>query len=211
MTDSARARVVRAVFGLPPAAHDGPQRARALLRRAENAAALLLDTLTPGRIALVTGPSGAGKSLVLRAIERAEPCVVVRAIEPDQRRTPVQIIGGPLTHALGQLAAVGLADARRLVTQARNLSEGERARLALAVAIEDARRGPGLLLADEFLSPLDSLTARSAARGLRRALPPGVRLVCATAREEIIDDLAPDLLLYVPFEATPEIHRRETT
>jgi ABC-type ATPase with predicted acetyltransferase domain len=209
VTEPARVRSVRAVFGLPPAASDGPERARALRRRADNAASLIINTLQHGQIALVTGPSGAGKSLVLHAIQRATPCVVALPIDPDQRRTPVELIGGTLPSALAALAAVGLADARRLVTQARRLSEGEKARLALALALANAQRGPGLLLADEFLAPLDRHTARSAARSLRRAIPPSVRLVCATARDEILDDLAPDILLYVPFEAEPEIHRRE--
>lgn len=132
----------------------------------------------------------------------------------------MDLIERPLDEALTLLSRLGLADAQRLVTPGGRLSEGERARLALAVAID--RSAPvGVLsrvssgapvptiLADEFASTLDTPTAESLAVAARRVLPPGARLVCATARDEIVAALRPDLLVVVPFEAPAEFHERQ--
>ncbi len=196
---------VRARFGLPMQHDRNPFRAR----QAElDAAARSLDTrLAPGGIALVTGPSGSGKSVVLRAFAACTCSATVTPISTSAKRAPLALIRRDLDVTLALLLAVGLGEARRLVTPAGLLSEGERARLALARALAHARGGD--IVCDEFASALDRLTARSLCRCVRRAVAPTQRLVVATAHDEIATLLDPDLLLYVPLVGPPEFIARE--
>jgi ABC-type ATPase with predicted acetyltransferase domain len=206
--ESSKRRLVRARFGLPLHAAAGARRAQALRARAAAAAAGVHHALRPGQIALVTGPSGSGKSMILRAVPG--PAVWALPVEPGEHRAPVDLIRWPVEPALHLLASVGLADAWRLVTPGGRCSEGERWRLGLAVAIAQAlQTGVGTILADEFASTLDWPTARGVAGAVRRALPSTLRLIAATARDEIAGPLRPELLVYVPFEAPAELHTRE--
>ena len=165
--------------------------------------------LPPGGVALVTGPSGSGKSVLLRAFAARACAVAVTAVSPSARRPPVSMIRGELEGVLSLLAAAGLGEARRLVTPAGLLSEGERARLALARAIAHARGRD--VVCDEFTSTLDRLTARSVCRCLRRVLEPAQRFVCATAHDDVARHLNPDVVVYVPLAGPPEIMRREVS
>jgi ABC-type ATPase with predicted acetyltransferase domain len=166
---------------------------------ARAAARALHRVLAPGHIAWISGPSGAGKSTLLRALAaeaRARRGRVLRppsALAASAARAVIDLVPGPLDDALAALARAGLADAALLVRTPSELSEGERARLALAWAFArtraDGRRA--LLLLDEFASTLDRPAACRAARALRRwASRTGLRVVVATAH----DDLAPHLV-----------------
>jgi ABC-type ATPase with predicted acetyltransferase domain len=119
----------------------------------------------------------------------------IRVAPPAAHVRLIDTIGGTLTAALATLAAVGLADATILPRFVRDLSEGEKARLALAVAIRAARvRRASWLLLDEFLAVLDRPTARGVATGIRRTwnrddMP---RLVVATSHDDLAAALRPD-------------------
>ncbi|MEM1071567.1 MAG: hypothetical protein AAGH71_01910 [Planctomycetota bacterium] len=213
-TGLTRTTRVRAAFGLPIEPSAGRQRARTVRRRAIDDAKRLRAELETCTAALVTGPSGAGKSLLIDALARSHPrCVRVEPVPRRIRKAPVDLIDRPLDEALTLLSRLGLADARRLVTPAGRLSEGERARLAIALAFDNARSirdasgRAALVLADEFASTLDSPTASALAVAARRTLPADTGLVAATARDELAAELRPDLLVFVPFEAPAEIHR----
>lgn len=154
--------------------------------------------LAPGQISLVTGPSGSGKTSVLRAFRR----VCRRAAHPDQshhRGTIVDAIPGLTADAVSVLARAGLADARLLARTPRELSEGERARFNIALALARAAPGETIVL-DEFLSTLDRITARNVAVSVRRWMDRAgadrrLRLVCATAHDDVLDWLSPEVLL----------------
>ena len=93
-----------------------------------------------GGITLLTGPSGAGKSLLLARVEERLRCVGVPVIRADRikvaRDRPVAGLARrvPLDAWLGCLSRAGLADARLFAARAGDLSEGETARLRLALA-----------------------------------------------------------------------------
>ncbi len=203
------ARVLRAVapFGIGAACAERDARARAA--HARYAARALDRALGRGHVAFITGPSGGGKSTLLRALalrlrargERvvwADPSRLCAGARPLVDRVP-----GPLPAALGHLARAGLAEARLWPRSVRALSEGERARAALARSMALCERaGAATLLADEFCSGLDRATACSVAAALARwARGTGgrrsVRVVVASAHDDLLEALDPRLLVYV--------------
>ena len=206
--DSRNLLHVRARFGLKMQESSFEDAARlAMLRKTGER---LAAELAPNGTALVTGPSGSGKSVALRAFTAAAGAVAAVPVSTAARRAPVNLIRGPLDDVLGVLAACGLGEARRLVTPAGLLSEGERARLALARAVLHAQRSshPRDVVCDEFTSTLDRLTARSVARCVRRAVAGGQRLVCATAHDDITPHLDPDVVIHIPLAGPPQMLRR---
>ena len=97
--------------------------------------------------------------------------------------------------ALGALESVGLAE--RATQRVSRLSQGERARVAIARAV--AAR-PALLLADEPTSRLDGANAIAVAVLLRRlARETGAAVVCATHDPLVIEQADAEIsLAYLP-------------
>lgn len=162
-----------------------------------------------GSIALLTGPSGCGKTTLLRAIARASrpPVIDGSALLGDAPgdRPMLDLFTGALPEALRALTASGLAEPRLWARSVGELSEGQRLRLGLALAIAGAHEcARSLVMLDEFCSTLDRVTARGVARTLRRWASghPGVLVVCATAHDDLAPALQPDLQLQPPFEET---------
>jgi ABC-type ATPase with predicted acetyltransferase domain len=148
---------------------------------------------------------------------------------PADRRV-IDLMRPPLGQALRTLGAAGLADAFLLLRTPQELSDGQRYRLRLALAIENCglriadcglkdKDRPGnspqgddalplvpsssssnpqsaVLLADEFCSTLDRLCARAVAYRVRRmASREGVTVLAASAHDDLLEDLAPDVLV----------------
>ena len=184
---------------------------------------LRLD-VRPGDVVFITGPSGSGKSVLLRNLARAiqgEPPTGARLVdlgtihEAGRRgdRPVIDLMTGPLEQALRLLSAAGLADAFLLLRTPQELSDGQRYRLRLALALdallggaaEDVaphgcppcvRGGLNVLVADEFCSTLDRLCARAVAYRVRRlATTHGVTVLAASAHDDVVEDLAPDVLV----------------
>ena len=162
--------------------------------------------LGPGAVVLCTGPSGCGKSTLLRAVSagaraRGTPVIdasaLLRAAAPG--RPVIDLVPLPVERAMRVLAGAGLGEATLWARLPSELSEGQRARLGLALAMAGVGVGvggprPSLVVLDEFCSTLDRVTARCVAHTLRRwaGASPCV-VVCATAHEDLLADLAPDL------------------
>jgi ABC-type glutathione transport system ATPase component len=162
--------------------------------------------LPPGSIVAVAGPSGCGKSTLLRAMAGRARRRGWRTIDPDallaraNARTPLfDLLEAGQSHAPRLLAQAGLAEPALWPRTPEELSEGQRARLAIALAL-DAAAGPepALILLDEACATLDRPTALGVARTLRRAVRPGrshARLALATPHDDLLAPLAPDLTL----------------
>ncbi len=162
------------------------------LASAARAVAELDATLPAGGIALIAGPSGAGKSTVLggwcrRVRGGSGGACEVRASATRSEGSVIDALRGPVRGRLAILSSAGLAEATLLARRVRELSEGQRFRLELAVAMQRALKGSGrragvaTLFVDEFAASLDRATARSVcamARWARREKR--VRLVAAT-------------------------------
>jgi ABC-type ATPase with predicted acetyltransferase domain len=211
---------VSAIFGLDPAGAGRSRRGHPA--QALAAAKNLRAALRPGQIALITGPSGSGKSTLLRALfslrrQTRDGARLVRAPSPGGLRRRARALADLFPHlslgdTLRTLARAGLAEASLFALQPAQLSEGQLHRLACAAAWARASRprAPSIILVDEFASTLDRPTARALAASLRRAVERSrVSLIAATAHDDLLESLAPDILvLCTPHEA-PVLHTRK--
>lgn len=192
-------RVLRAcaMFGLRP---DEALRPPEVAQRAGEGIGARAGTIT-----LLTGASGSGKSSALRSAMvtlrgQGREVVEVRSERGARAgRASVDLVGWGkgeegVARAMRRLSQVGLGEARCFVRSAREMSEGQRERLWLAVALERAAKRVGsVVIADEFLARLDrataSVTARCFARAVRRE---GVSAIVATAHDDLEGALGPD-------------------
>ncbi len=172
--------------------------------------------LRGGEIIFITGPSGGGKSSILRCIDD-QVCGCLRfedVLYGDDDRPIVEQIGGSIEEATLILSLAGLADAFVMLRRPSELSEGQRYRFGLARLIERATHADELaeivVLADEFGSTLDRLTASVVARNVRRwvSRTPGVCFVAATAHDDLIEAIDPDVVICKPLGGGIEILRR---
>jgi uncharacterized protein len=176
---------------------------------------LKLPNPAPGQIILITGPSGSGKSTLLRRFRRTlrMPINNISRIRLTKKPVIDHFPHISIESALAHLSRVGLAEAHCYLLPPRHLSDGQRWRLRLALAISRVRgsnRGGmgnctqlpvSCLLCDEFTSLLDPITAPIVARVLRRAIGPESNLcaILACSRTDILRALCPDLIIRCDF------------
>lgn len=175
---------------------------------------LALD-VRPGDLVLFVGSSGSGKSSLLRAA--AEQLRAVDAFALPLPEVPlIDALPGAVEERMAALAACGLSEARLLLRTPGELSEGQRYRFRLAFALSatnntqvaDAPRSP-FMVADEFTATLDRVLAKVVAFNVRKLVTrAGVGLLAATTHEDIVDDLAPDLLVRCHGDGHVEAERR---
>jgi hypothetical protein len=140
----------------------------------------------------------------------------------------VDQFGPDLPHAIDLLNRVGLGEAYTYLQTPHELSDGQRWRLRLAVAIHRAMaqygrtRRPGaelasiLLVADEFCAVLDRVSAAVVARSLRRTLDRLHRVglpICAlvaTSHDDLEPALLPDEVAHCDFGSL-ELRARAAT
>lgn len=198
---SPRAAAALARFGLlpddpPPAFTPDPSHTRHLAQRIASRLAEAPSTIT-----LITGPSGAGKSTLLRAIPehlRSRKLHIITLESIELRHTAlVDLFHSSLDETLRLLAHCGLAEAALFARPPSQLSDGQRTRLRIALALDTARQTPDrhcVVIADEFLHALDRPTARSVALTLRRAVrnTSNLSLLAATTHDDLTNALQPD-------------------
>ncbi len=110
---------------------------------------------------------------------------------PLGNQTLVDAIPLPFEEALQLLALCGLGEAPLLLRTPQELSEGQRYRFALALAVAQK---PQWIVADEFTAVLDRTTAKVIAYNVRRIADRyGVGFLLATAQGDVEADLSPDL------------------
>jgi len=181
--DSANVRAVESMFGLGRAG----QREVAVIERCEVA-------IEPGQIVYVTGASGAGKTQVLRALKEQLGTVVdVDEIRLPRRQAVVDCLGGDLDKALLWLSVAGLSESHALLRRVEELSDGQRYRLGLAMALA---RSEATVVVDEFCAMLDRVTAAVVAHNVRRFADRfGRTFIVATSHDDLLDDLRPDVVM----------------
>jgi ABC-type ATPase with predicted acetyltransferase domain len=157
-------------------------------------------------------------------------------LNPQSSVPVIELMTGPLDESLRLLSAAGLADAFLLLRTPEELSDGQRYRLRLAKALEDcelrsaecglksekttgAAAPPSnpqsailnpqssVLVADEFCSTLDRLCARAVAYRVRRlADRHRLTILAAAANDDLVEDLAPDVLIVKHEGRSAEVH-----
>jgi hypothetical protein len=122
-------------------------------------------------------------------------------------RSIVDAIDLPFEEALQLLALCGLAEAPLLLRTPQELSEGQRYRFSLALAVS---LKPQWIVADEFTAVLDRITAQVIAHNVRRIADRyGVGFLLATALDDVADDLEPDLLVKCDLDGRVGVEKRE--
>jgi len=153
-----------------------------------------------GEIVYITGPSGAGKSVLLRELEQCVPAsdaVNLARIDLPEDETVVDCFKGDVITSLRMLNMVGLGGVFSLLNRPCRLSDGQKHRFRLARALA---AGKPFVFADEFCSELDRITAATVAFNVHRfARQTRTTLVLASSRDDILIDLAPDVLIVKDF------------
>jgi ABC-type ATPase with predicted acetyltransferase domain len=163
-----------------------------------------------GDIVYMTGPSGAGKSVLLGELERSIPATErtnLAQIELPGDATLIDCIDGDVLSGLRLLSVAGLNDCVCILNQPRYLSDGQKYRFRLAMALASTKR---FIFADEFCSNLDRLTATVIAHKIHKfARHTGRTFILAGSHDDILFDLAPDVLVVKDFRGPAEvIYRR---
>jgi ABC-type glutathione transport system ATPase component len=189
---SARTRTIRQWFDLQPEPR-------------ERVVASSLPVLPPGSLTLLAGPSGSGKSTLLRHLSQAvgPRALHLDAIDLPERPLVDLFTNCTLDEALRHLSRVGLAEAWTWVRTPSELSEGQRYRLRLALALHAIASQPSagtILFCDEFCALLDRVTASVIACVVRRAVDRQKLTIClATSHDDLLAPLRPDQLITCDF------------
>ena len=152
--------------------------------------------INDGDIVYITGPSGAGKSVLLKELEKTIPAtekVNLARIKLTRDKTLIDCIDADLLTSLRMLSTAGLSDVFCVLNQPANLSEGQKYRFRLAMALAAGKK---FVFADEFCSNLDRITAVVIAYNINKfAKRTGVTFILASSHEDILLDLSPDVLV----------------
>jgi len=160
--------------------------------------------INDGDIVYITGPSGAGKSVLLKELEKSVPAsdkVNLNEVKLSCDKSVIDCIdgstgspyNGDFLQGLKLLSIAGLNDAFCVLNQPANLSDGQKYRFRLAAALGS---GAKFIFADEFCSGLDRITAAVISYNIQKyAKRTGVTFILASSHEDILLDLAPDVLV----------------
>ncbi len=159
----------------------------------------ILDIPLPkSGITLITGFSGSGKSSLLKAVlNTSDNAVVVGSKEIEQNVPIIDLFSDSVSETVAWLSKFGLAEPQTMCTLVKHLSTGQFARLELALAMHDK---PRVIIADEFMSTLDRLNAKSIAFRFQKLCRDfNITAYLATAHDDLATPLSPDHLIELDF------------
>jgi len=151
-------------------------------------------TIEPGQVVYLTGASGAGKSVLLKELREQIPDAIdLNAYTLSECVPIVDCFADGLDDSFLWLGLAGLSDAYVLLRTAEQLSDGQRYRLRLALALAEK---PQAIFIDEFCAALDRITAAVIAHNVRRYADQfGTTFILATSHDDLIEDLQPDVVV----------------
>jgi len=168
--------------------------------------------INDGDIVYITGPSGSGKSVLLKELAGAiepEQKVDIDDINLSSERAVVDCIEGDYIWSLRILSYAGLNDCLCVLNRPAYLSEGQKYRFRLAMALgasSTLRQGSvqagslqakkKFIIADEFCSNLDRITASTISYTIHKfAKRYKVTFLLASSHEDMLADLQPDVII----------------
>ncbi len=159
-----------------------------------------------GNIVYITGPSGAGKSILLGELEKSVPAsdkVNLNEIKLPDNKSVIDCIDGDFLQALKLLSITGLNDVFCVLNQPANLSDGQKYRFRLAMALAAKKK---FIFADEFCSELDRITAAVISYNVHKfAKRTGTIFILASSHNDILLDLSPDVLIATELSGQAEV------
>ena len=163
-----------------------------------------------GDVVYITGQSGSGKSILLRELscQMAVEGLNVRNIDEVELKEGALIdqIGHDMQSAIELLSRAGINDAYLTIRSPEELSDGQRYRLRLAKLMES---NADVWVADEFGAILDRVTAKVVAFNAQKLARACKRtLIVATTHTDLVEELAPDLIVEKRFESRVHITKR---
>ena len=164
-----------------------------------------------GDIIYITGPSGAGKSVLLKELEKSIPAsdrVNLARIKLPSDKALIDCIDGDLLTSLRTLSTAGLNDCFCVLNQPSNLSDGQKYRFRLAMALAAEKK---FVFADEFCSELDRITAAVISYKIHKfAKRTGTVFILASSQDDILLDLAPDVLVVKELAGPTQVIYKQT-
>ena len=162
--------------------------------------------INAGDIVYVTGPSGAGKSVLLKELQKAVPArdkINLNKIKLPADKSVIDCFEVDLLTGLKLLSTAGLNDVFCVLNQPVNLGDGQKYRFRLAMALAAKKK---IIFADEFCSNLDQVTAAVISYNIQRhAKRTGVTFVLAASRQDLLAELAPDVLIVKELSGRTEV------
>jgi len=160
-----------------------------------------------GDVVCFTGASGSGKSSLMRAAaQRLDGVLNIDSLDLGDRIL-IDALDLPVQESLQLLSTCGLGEAQLLLRTPAELSDGQRYRFRLALALSHK---PRWVLADEFTATLDRTLAKVISYNLRRqARRTGTGFLLATTHEDILDDLKPSLHVVCRLDGDIETRRSD--
>ena len=155
-------------------------------------------SIEAGDVVYITGGSGAGKSVVLGMLKEQLPEDHI-VIDPSEEKLPggrplVDCFGDrPMSEILCWLSMAGLSNAFAILRSEDQLSDGQRYRFRLAMAMS---KRPDVICIDEFCASLDRVTAAVVAHNVRKFADKfGTTFILATSHDDLLDDLRPNVVV----------------
>lgn len=159
-----------------------------------------------GDVVYITGPSGSGKTTILNGLQKQIPAcerVNLAGISLSDKQAVIDCIEGDLVQGLRLLSTAGLNDVFSLVNRPANLSDGQKYRFRLAMALSTKKK---FIFADEFCSNLDRITAAVISYNIHKfAKRYSVTFILAGSHEDVLADLAADVLVVKNLSGPAEI------
>ena len=163
-----------------------------------------------GDVVYITGPSGAGKSVLLKELENrigADKSINLSDIVLAEDKAVIDCFEGDFLTSLRLLSVAGLNDVFCVLNRPAYLSEGQKWRFRLAMAIASGKK---FIFADEFCANLDRITASVIAYNVAKfAKRNGVTFLLASSHEDILADLSPDVLVVKEWDSKAKVVYKE--
>lgn len=160
-----------------------------------------------GDVVYITGQSGSGKSQLLKCLREKMEAQGLKVADIDsvelQDKPLIDHVGKDTNEALAILSQVGLNDAYLVVRKPQELSDGQLYRFKLALLFS---KDTDVWMADEWAAVLDRVTARVVSFNAQKlARRHNKTLVVATTHDDMVEELAPSVLIYKRFNDRIEV------